>query len=217
MQSIDDIIRESREGQTLCRTKVSVVPKVAEETFVRIAEAMLPTFHAEPVAEAVKALCGWLYQYNDLRPMCGVLLRGKTGRGKTFLMRVLQRFMAIDEDIMRYRVGNRQYRMRMLIATAEQMASDFAERSFAGIEEYLRAPVLCIDDIGAENRYASNFGNSLNVVAYIVNQREQRHLITFGTTNIERLATCYDDRTLSRMCGLFNTITLTHNIDFRRK
>lgn len=217
MQSIEDIMRESREGQVVCRAKVMVEPKVAEATFVRIAEAMLPHFQLEPVRGAVSSLCGWLYQYNDLSPMRGVLLRGRTGRGKTFLMQVLQRFMQIDEDLTRYRVGRRQYAMRMLIATAEQMTSDFAERSFAGIEDYLRAPVLCIDDIGAENRYASNFGNTLNVVSYIVRRREERHLITFGTTNIDRLSTCYDDRTLSRMCGLFNTITLTHNIDFRRK
>lgn len=217
MNSVNDIIRQCRTGQQLIRPRVDADPKIAESTFTKIAQAMLPTFQREPVASAVSALCGWLYQYNRLDPMRGVLLRGATGRGKTFLMQVLQQFMRIDEDVMFYRVGTRCYKVEMTLCSAVQLAADYADEGIAALERASRLPVLCIDDIGAENAYNSHFGNTVNAVAYVVRRREERHLLTFGTTNIERLATCYDDRTLSRMCGLFNTITLTHNIDFRRK
>jgi DNA replication protein DnaC len=93
----------------------------------------------------------------------------------------------------------------------------FLDNAFDGIQVYCIRYVICLDDIGIESNKVIYYGNSLDVIAYIIAERYAKRLLTFGTTNydIDFLNEKYGDYIVSRMYALFNFIEMNGR-DFRK-
>ncbi len=195
---------------------------VAVGNFVEIANEMLAakekTFNIKPVKQTVESLIKWAYMMgNDLDFRKGILLKGHTGRGKTFLFRVLKYFLQIDN--MYFYQNGKPVILRPVIVNVKKIAGEFQSPDMGGyqvLQKYADMSCLVLDDIGKEQEESLSFGNRMNVVEEIINIREEKGLLTFGTTNLNRMSEMYDDRTVSRMHDLFNTIAIDHKIDFRK-
>jgi DNA replication protein DnaC len=145
----------------------------------------------------------------------GILLTGPTGTGKTLAMQIMSIYRQIDD--IKYYFNKRMYKMNFEIIPVNIMINDFLENAFDGLTIHCNRYVLCIDDIGSESERVKHYGNELDVIGYVIDERYSKRLLTFGTTNfpIRVLEEKYDDRTVSRMYSLFNFITLNSK-DFRR-
>lgn len=149
----------------------------------------------------------------------GLLISGKTGTGKTELMKlfavnpncpfkvitcrdVTKEFMTNGTDSLN------QY--RSLIKNLHRGKSIFGNGEWFGI---------CFDDLGTESS-AKNFGNSLNVMSEIIQDRYdiKNHKYTHITTNMTagQIGEAYGDRVQSRMAEMFNIISLEDSKDLRR-
>ncbi len=120
-------------------------------------------------------------------------------------------------DDIKFIMNGRTYRMNFDITDVKRMVVDFIDNAFDGIDIYCKRYVLCMDDIGTESDQVKYYGNSLDVVSYMITERYVRRLLTFGTTNypLNILENKYDDRTVSRMYALFNFMVLKC-ADFRK-
>lgn len=223
---IAEITKDIRENLGIRRIKFDVdeefIPK-AKRNFTRIANEILAKkgrrFDIESVDQSVETFIRWIYTIptDNLEFRKGLLFKGHTGRGKTFLFRVIRYFAQID-NIIYYENGDRKFLMPRIV-NVKQIAGEYQAPDNKGgypiIEKYSKFNCLVIDDIGKEQDENISFGNRLNVVEEIINIREEKGLLTFGTTNLEKMSPTYDDRTISRMYELFNVIPVDHDKDFR--
>lgn len=157
----------------------------------------------------IKKLIDWLFMMglSELSYDKGIILKGDTGRGKTFLFKVF-RYLAMTDDMMNIKIVN-----------VKQIAGEYSDPHNGGydvIEKYSKMIYLMIDDIGKEPQKSISYGNKVNVVEEIINNREEKGLITFATTNLQSMGEFYDSRTVSRMNAMFNVIAINHNIDYRK-
>ena len=108
--------------------------------------------------------------------------------------------------------------MNFEIISANDIVTAFVNNGFEGIDQYCTRYILCIDDIGSESDRVKHYGNTIDVVSYILSERYSRRLLTLGTTNfpLTTLEQMYDDRIMSRMYALFNFMTLKGQ-DFRKQ
>ena len=180
--------------------------------FTEIAQEMLSAkgknFDPEQVKIIAEQMIDWLYMLgihkNDYHK--GILVKGRTGRGKTFLFRTLRLFAMIDNFD------------SFTIVNVKQISGEYQDSVNGGyqvLERYGSMRNLVLDDIGKEQDYSASFGNKVNVVEEIIDIRERKGLITHGTTNLEKMSGKYDDRTTSRMSALFNVLTISHKTDYR--
>lgn len=215
MATIDEILGEIRRNTGIVRTPVRLNDvNTALATFTRVADAMLEwkgsRFNLEAVRTEVLALVNWTYMLDDsLDYTKGILFKGRTGAGKTFLFSVWRQFLRVDG--LRFISNGSTYPLSPVIANSRNVASLFAESAHGGgdvIRHFSTIPCLVLDDIGAEPEVQSSFGNRTNVIAEIIDRRNEGNLLTFGTTNLNKMseAGAYDDRTVRRMGELFNVI-----------
>ena len=135
----------------------------------------------------------------------GILLKGQTGRGKTFLMEILKSMLELDDY------------MYLTIINAKKVAAEYQSgEGYKIIDKYAKCNYLVLDDIGSEAVETKSYGNALNIVEEIITEREKNNMLTFGTTNLNKLSDRYDDRIVSRMNELFNVRSLNHDNDYRR-
>lgn len=201
------------------------VPKLdniqfAVKYFCEIADEFLKKkekqFSYDPVKNQVESLIRWAYMIgDDLDFTKGILFKGNTGRGKTFLFRVFEYFAKIDSLL--YVENGVQLPISVKIVNVKKISGEYQAPSggYPVILRYAGYRCLVIDDIGKEQEKSANYGNKLNIVEEIINIREEWGMLTFGTTNLNRMEDAYDDRTISRMNNLFNVLTLNHDCDFR--
>ncbi len=175
-------------------------------------------YEISTLEETIELLIKWAYlQDCNLNFNKGILLKGKTGRGKTMLFKIFSKFLKIDDLAFK---ENGVYKVfDMKIINVKQIAGEYQNTENGGyaiIEKYGKINCLVLDDIGSEEAISSNYGNKINVVETIIDIREERGLLTFGTTNLDKFSGTYDDRTISRMNKLFNVIPINHDKDYRR-
>ena len=145
----------------------------------------------------------------------GVLLSGATGTGKTLAMRIMSIYSTIDGIKI---VHNQQlYDIEYCVEHTSTCINEFVKNGYEGLEYYRRVRSLCIDDMGSEVEIAKYYGNNLDVIGYIINERYLNNLLTFGTTNLseELLTKKYGERIVSRMHEMFNLVVMKGN-DFRK-
>ena len=145
----------------------------------------------------------------------GILLVGNTGSGKTLAMQIMARYRDIDNIIFAH--NDRRFKLAYDVVDVNTICRSFSERSYEGISRYCFHAVLCIDDLGYEVGVNKFYGNTTDVLSYIIGERYRLNKLTMATSNlpIENLAEKYDDRTASRIYGLFNCIEMIGG-DFRK-
>ena len=136
---------------------------------------------------------------------CGILLCGNCGNGKTTTMNA---FLSVSKYLATPGIDMESTSARRII----QIAKD---------EEVMKAAkgikVLCIDDIGLEPTEVLDYGNAINPVIEILEQRYQRQLFTFITTNLtpKQIREKYGDRIADRFNEMMKCIVYK-NPTFRR-
>ncbi|MBO0950857.1 hypothetical protein [Fibrella forsythiae] len=144
----------------------------------------------------------------QLNPNKGLLIFGGFGVGKSLMMRLFR-----ENAIQSYRVISSRE-----IASQYRESGTFAKYKAPFWNNYShchfgqRTIGLCIDDAGAET-IASHFGNALNVIAEILQDRYDKpelrgpmtHIITNATT--VELKDAYGPRVYNRLQQLFNVVT----------
>lgn len=172
----------------------------------------------EPIEDIVEHIVKWSYQIGDnIDFKRGFLLKGHTGCGKTFLMKAWKYFLKIDR--LTYSHEGYSSFLDPDIVNVKMIAGEYQHHETGGygvIKRYSNAGCLVLDDIGKESEFSKSYGNTINIIEEIINIREERGLLTFGTTNENDLTKLYDDRTVSRMNRLFTAIPLNHKTDFRK-
>ncbi|MDO5298953.1 MAG: ATP-binding protein [Clostridia bacterium] len=121
----------------------------------------------------------------------GLLLCGRSGLGKTFLMncvaqRVLERGFSVVV-ISAYRLTEAMRRF--------QFGGEGAET----VQDMLSCDLLCIDDLGSEPMIR---GVTVSALYHIVSERRNANRSTVVTTNcsVDQLYEKYDDRIAARLC-----------------
>ena len=221
MIQISEIINEALKELTTSGNRCSYMPykmDFALSIIERIGTGIDMRFQLTPeVRDLYKELIRYFHGdpefHGDLNK--GILLMGRTGTGKTLAMRVMKIYQQIDD--IKFIFNHKLCRLNYEIITVNDLVSQFIKDSFDGIDQYCHRYVLCIDDIGSESEQVKYYGNTLDVVSYILSERYAKRMLTFGTTNypIKVLEQKYDDRIVSRMYALFNFIEF-NGTDFRK-
>ena len=126
----------------------------------------------------------------------GLLFSGSLGSGKSSLLKALK----YSDDI----VLNNGW---TVAATAIKICNSWQVGGFQGLESYISAKVLLIDELGREPLSVSNFGTPLNVIQYVLQQRYDDRRVTHVTTNIDdpdKIQQLYGDYIASRFLEMFN-------------
>ena len=85
------------------------------------------------------------------------------------------------------------------------------------MDRYIRWSILCIDDLGSEPQEVSYYGNRLNLMEHIVEERYLDRKLTHFTSNfnMEQLEQLYGQRVASRLYESCNIVKLV-DTDWRR-
>jgi DNA replication protein DnaC len=222
MKTLDEIKEQIRNLGVKRFEYKPFVFETALSWFIDISNEILKTkkevFDYESVKNIVDYIIKWTYPYkeNDIEYRKGFLVKGKTGRGKSFLFNVWTYFLKVDK--IKFSFNNKALLIQPNIVNVKKISGEYQNPTTGGyqiIEKYSKMNCLVLDDIGKEQELSKSFGNSINIVEEIINNREEINLLTFGTTNLDKLSDVYDDRTVSRMNKLFKAIPVNHDIDYR--
>ena len=136
---------------------------------------------------------------------CGILLCGNCGNGKTTTMNA---FLSVSKYLASPGIDIEATSARRITQIAKD---EEVMRSAKGIK------VLCIDDIGLEPTEVLDFGNAINPVIEILEQRYRNQLFTFITTNLtpKQIREKYGDRIADRFNETMKCIVY-ENPTFRR-
>jgi len=144
----------------------------------------------------------------------GIALFGPTGVGKTITMQILGEFIKLDE-VMYFRYAQ-VHPFIFRIISVNELVSDFIKRGWDSIEEWSIRNIICIDDLGSESQSTKFYGNEINVVETLIEERYRLHKITHITSNLEQksVRTLYGDRVASRLNAMVN-VFIIEDQDFR--
>jgi len=183
------------------------------DVFNKIANTHQPKFDNSELTDTITQMIKWVYFHGDLNPQNGILLNGKSGRGKTLLLKSLMSFMEIDG--IKFQTTNDQFDEEPLTVDAQELQIEFDEYGMKSVGRFFNAKVLRLEDIGKEVDIIQ-YGRK-SIVSVLIDYRESRNHLTLATTNVGKLSKIYDDRTISRMKAHFNIISINHEIDYREK
>lgn len=191
---------------------------IALAVISRIRIGLEPGFQTNPkIDEFYKNLIRWFHADPNFDGDIdkGFIIQGPTGTGKTLAMQVMSIYRTIDD--IKFIKGGITYRMNFEISSVNDITTRFIDNAFDGIQIFSNRFALCLDDIGNELDQVKHFGNTLDVIGYILSERYSKGLLTFGTTNYNNnlLESKYGDRIMSRMHAMFNFITL-NGADYRK-
>ncbi len=147
-----------------------------------------------------------------------VFLTGACGSGKTHMAVALMcewcaEFLTTTGDGMLYHSrGAPLFTPAVELLGAIKRAWDEGESEHAVVERYLKAPLLVIDDLGAEK--ASDWSRQVFYGIIDRRYRENTQVVITSNLDMERLMKTLDDRIASRLCEMGVTIDMG-GIDYR--
>lgn len=139
----------------------------------------------------------------------GIFIAGNTGTGKTWCMEIMQAYIqAIGIKVLWHNVTS-PIPLSWMNIRADGICDTWSESG--SIQQYKKAPMLAIQDLGNEPRETIYMGNRLDAVRYVIEYRGDSHAeMTFITSNLKMggdiLKERYGDRVASRlqeMCNYF--------------
>ena len=149
---------------------------------------------------------------------CGILLCGQCGNGKTTSMNafvtVCKYLEALNASVANSR-GEIGRAVRAQVTSARRLTQ--VAKDETSMNEAKTIPILCIDDVGLEPTEVLDFGNAINPVIEILEQRYRLQLFTFITTNLtpKQIREKYGDRIADRFNEIMKCIVY-ENPTFRR-
>lgn len=186
--------------------------------FISIARQLEPGFR---FTDANIDIYRNLLRYAFANPECewrldrGVGLMGNTGSGKTLAMRLLD--VVIRGYGIKWLRNGKPMPFSFGMVSARRMVSEFAAGGYEAVERYVRWPLLCIDDLGSEPQEASHYGNRINLLEHVLEERYLDRKLTHFTSNLnlDQLEQLYGQRVASRLAGTCNLVTMV-DMDWRR-
>jgi len=145
---------------------------------------------------AILHICHYLSgEVNDLSSLSkGVMLLGDVGAGKTFLMEVIQEmFLQINKVF--------------TIISAIKIFEAYKANDYTMIRR-LETGIICIDDLGSEERSINNWGTIEHPIYQVLMKRSIDERLTFATTNLDakQLEVRYGKRIRDRLREMCVTI-----------
>ena len=136
-------------------------------------------------------------------------LHGSPGTGKTLAMQIMRAWVELDE--VKFMKNGVVFSFQFDIVSSREIVSQFNENGYDGLNKYTMRNVLCIDDLGSEPSASSHYGNKLNVMEHLLEQRYFYGKITHYTTNLMKddLREMYGERVMSRLIGSTNMFGLS--------
>jgi hypothetical protein len=145
----------------------------------------------------------------------GIIICGATGTGKTLAINVMQRYCETNQ--LYYSFGGETKRLALASVRADKICDYY--RDNGTIDQYENARILCIQDVGTENRPTNFMGTRIDVIQKLLENRGDNNLsqITMITSNIpvdrdcNSISLCdfYGDRVVSRIHAMCNYYELT--------
>ena len=183
---------------------------LAEKVFLSILRGLEPNYvleEANMLRDLIMYVHGDSVVKLDLNKALGLI--GETGTGKTLTLTALAQYMKID-DVKFIRHG-RVCKFGYEIVSSRHLASLFSLNGYEAIAPFTIRPVLCIDDLGSEPENISYYGNKLNLIEHIIEERYMNERFTHFSSNfnLELIHEKYGDRVYSRIKGTTNIIKLT--------
>lgn len=149
---------------------------------------------------------------------CGILLCGNCGNGKTTSMNAFVSVCKYLDGVSRVKAMERgEFPKSLVINTTSARRLTQCAKNENAMNEAKLTQVLCIDDVGLEPTEVLDYGNSINPVIEILEQRYRQQLFTFITTNLtpKQIREKYGDRVADRFNEIMKCIVY-ENPTFRR-
>ena len=147
-------------------------------------------------------------------PQKGLLLWGNIGTGKTTLLKGIQRYMAVINQLV-YGCNNKDICFEL--RSASEISLRYAKDGLSALERWVDKDTcnhLIIDEIGREE-VAKNFGTTCNTIQMLLQLRYElrQDCTTMGTTNINmqssQFSELYGDYVTDRIKEMFNIIEIS--------
>ena len=138
----------------------------------------------------------------------GIGLHGNPGSGKTLAMQIMASWIELDN--VKFMKNGQVFSFQFEIISSREIVEAFNDKGYDGLNTYTMRNVLCIDDLGSESLNASYYGNKVNVIEHLIEQRYFYNKLTHYTTNLDKedFIKVYGDRVYSRISGTVNSFVL---------
>ncbi|MFA5299719.1 MAG: hypothetical protein WC389_16160 [Lutibacter sp.] len=112
-------------------------------------------------------------------------LLGRTGVGKTFMFKMLGKLYSSFPIKYVRADGKRTSEMRYdYLVSAFTIFGEYSSGGYDGIANYINRPFMVIDDLGSEPTMANYFGNQVNVMKLIFEERHLKGNVTNFSSNL---------------------------------